>query len=121
MSAPPQALDQQQAFSWFRAHEQATAAGVPFVREGFADRAYTAQGTLVDRRCDGAVLTDHSRSIEQVLGLARHSTVRSVDGVDVTVEVDSVCVHGDSPQAVSLARAIRHALDAGHLTVGAFT
>jgi UPF0271 protein len=103
-----------------RLHESALASDVTFVREGFADRAYTAQGTLVDRRRAGAVLAEESQSIDQVLGLVQHSTVRSIDGVDATVEIDSVCVHGDSPHAAALTRAIRHALEAAQVPIKAF-
>jgi UPF0271 protein len=79
------------------------AAGLRPVREGFADRAYRGDGTLVPRGEPGAVLTDPLAVAEQAVRLAQAG------------EVDSVCVHGDSPDAVSLATAVRSRLvDAGH-------
>lgn len=80
--------------------------GLPVVTEGFVDRAYSPDGTLVPRSEDGAVLTEQRDVVGQALSLAR--------------TVDSLCVHGDSPGALAFARAVRDALtDAGH-TVGPF-
>ncbi|KQP27719.1 LamB/YcsF family protein [Aeromicrobium sp. Leaf272] len=75
--------------------------GLPTVAEGFADRAYTAAGTLVPRDQPGAVLGDVDEVVSQALRLAG--------------QVDSLCVHGDSPDALALVRAVRAALaEAGH-------
>lgn len=80
--------------------------GLPTVSEGFADRAYTAAGTLVPRDEPGAVLADVGAVVSQALRLAG--------------QVDSLCVHGDSPDALALVRAVHAALvDAGH-EVGPF-
>ncbi|GAA0196415.1 5-oxoprolinase subunit PxpA [Cytobacillus oceanisediminis] len=80
--------------------------GLPTVAEGFADRAYTAAGTLVPRDQPGAVLGDVDEVVSQALRLAG--------------QVDSLCVHGDSPDALALVRAVRAALaEAGH-EVGPF-
>lgn len=82
----------------------ATADGLQVVTEGFADRAYTPDGLLVPRSEPGAVLTDAASVADQALRLAP--------------QVDSLCVHGDSPGALDLARAVRAALvDAGHEVV----
>ena len=79
----------------------AAADGLQVVTEGFADRAYTPDGLLVPRSESGAVLTDAASVADQALRLAP--------------QVDSLCVHGDSPGALDLARAVRAALaDAGH-------
>ncbi len=79
----------------------ASADGMPVVTEGFADRAYRPDGTLVPRSEHGAVHDDPATVVAQALRLAS--------------EVDSLCIHGDSPGALDLARAVRAALeDAGH-------
>jgi 5-oxoprolinase (ATP-hydrolysing) subunit A len=88
----------------------AAGAGLRIVREGFADRGYTAQGTLVPRREPGALVRDPDAAAARALGMALRGTVAAVDGTDVRVDVASICVHGDTPGAVSVARAIRDAL-----------
>lgn len=93
---------------------------VRFVAEGFADRAYTTQGTLVDRRQLGAVLHDRDVICAQVLQLARYSTVDSIDGFTAPVDVASVCVHGDTPDATDIARSVRRALEDAGIEIKAF-
>jgi 5-oxoprolinase (ATP-hydrolysing) subunit A len=89
-------------------------AGLRTVREAFADRAYTPQGTLVSRREEGAVLSDVDEVAERVVRMVTDGQVTAVDGSVVSLEVDSVCVHGDSPGAVAMAERVRDALaDAG--------
>lgn len=85
-----------------------SAAGLPAVGEGFADRAYRPDGGLVPRSEAGAVLTDAARVAEQAVRLARSGAVRSI------------CVHGDSPGAVASATAVRAALAEAGVTVAAF-
>ncbi|TSD40402.1 LamB/YcsF family protein [Rhodococcus sp. KBS0724] len=93
---------------------------IRFVAEGFADRAYTELGTLVDRRRPGAVLHDRAAICTQVLDMARHSTVRSIDGTVVDVDVASVCVHGDTADATDIARSVKHALEGAGIEIRAF-
>lgn len=95
-------------------------AGVRFVREGFADRGYLADGTLAPRSLDGAVLTDPAEVAERAVRMATEGVVLAIDGSEVDVRVDSLCVHGDTPGAVELARAVRVALDAAGVGVSAF-
>ena len=96
------------------AMEAAREAGVPSVGEGFADRAYTAEGRLVSRREPGAVLHDPEQVAARAVAMATEGRVETVDGGEVAVEIRSLCVHGDTPGAVDLARAVRSALvDAG--------
>lgn len=99
----------------------ARAAGVPFVAEAFADRAYTAAGRLVDRRVPGAVHTDSDTVVAQAVGLVRTGLVVAADGSSVPVRAASVCLHGDTPDAVALARAVRAALEQAGVTLAAFT
>ncbi len=88
----------------------AEAAGLRVVAEAFADRAYTPQGTLVSRREPGAVLHDASDVAERMLRLAHEGTVTAIDGSVVRIRADSICVHGDSPGAVEMARRVRERL-----------
>lgn len=93
---------------------RAAEAGLPTVREAFADRAYTPNGTLVSRREAGAVLDDPRVVAARVVRLVTERRITAVDGADVEVHAESVCVHGDSPGAVAMAAAVRDALvDAG--------
>ncbi|MEQ6433522.1 5-oxoprolinase subunit PxpA [Comamonas sp. w2-DMI] len=82
-------------------------AGLTVVAEAFADRGYTPQGALVSRREKGAVLHDEKRIAERMLTLVRDGVIEAVDGSLVRVEADSICVHGDSPGAVAIARQLR--------------
>ena len=82
-------------------------AGLNVVAEAFADRAYTPQGELVSRTLPGAVLHDEALITERMLNLVREGTLQAIDGSTVRIEADSICVHGDSPGAVSIARILR--------------
>ena len=90
--------------------ELAAEAGIPTVTEAFADRAYTAEGTLVSRKQPGAVLSDPDEVAARCVRLATEGTVVAIDGSVLEVDAQSVCVHGDSPGAVELARAVRKGL-----------
>jgi 5-oxoprolinase (ATP-hydrolysing) subunit A len=98
----------------------AAEAGIAAVGEGFADRAYTAEGRLVSRREPGAVLHDREQVAARALRMATEGRVETVDGGEVAVEIRSLCVHGDTPGAVDLARAVRAALDGSGVAVEAF-
>jgi UPF0271 protein len=98
----------------------AEAAGLRTVREGFADRGYSPAGTLVPRRESGALVHDAAVVAERAVRMAVHGEVVAVDGTLVQVDVESVCVHGDTPGAVELARAVRAALEAAGLATAAF-
>ncbi|MDC2948422.1 LamB/YcsF family protein [Streptomyces heilongjiangensis] len=95
-------------------------AGLPVVTEAFADRAYTERGTLVPRSQDGAVITDAAAVIERSVTLARSGTVVSHSGEHVVVRARSLCLHGDTPGAVELARRVRAELTASGVRVEAF-
>ena len=98
----------------------AEAAGLRTVDEGFADRGYTAAGTLVSRREPGALVHDPAAVAERAVRMAADGEVVAVDGTRVRVQVESVCVHGDTPGAVELARAVRAALETAGLTPAPF-
>ncbi|HET6813655.1 MAG TPA: 5-oxoprolinase subunit PxpA [Actinomycetota bacterium] len=95
-------------------------AGIPAVAEGFADRAYTAEGRLVSRREPGAVLHDPGQVATRAVVMATEGRVETVDGGQVAVQVRSLCVHGDTPGAVELAKDVRAALDEAGLPLEAF-
>ncbi len=87
----------------------AAAAGLSRHAEGFADRAYTPAGGLLSRELPGSVLSLES-ALAQAVSIATSGTATDVAGAVVTVTARSICVHGDSPGAVDMARAIREAL-----------
>ncbi|WP_265445947.1 LamB/YcsF family protein [Flexivirga meconopsidis] len=99
--------------------EKASAAGTPVIREAFVDRAYTAEGTLLPRSQDGAVLDDPEQVAARAVRMAVQHQVTAIDGSTVAVDADSLCVHGDSPGAVAMARAVRAALDSAGVSVEA--
>lgn len=96
-------------------------AGLRVVAEAFADRAYTPQGTLVARSQPGAVLHDEALVARRMVQLVRDGAVEAVDGSLARVQADSICVHGDSPGAVAMARAVRQALENDGIALRAFT
>lgn len=84
--------------------------GLTVVAECFADRAYTPSGGLVSRREPGAVIHDEKAVVERAVRMAVDGTVVAVDGSEVALKARSICVHGDTPGAVALARSVRAAL-----------
>jgi len=89
--------------------EAARACDIPFVAEGFADRAYAPDGTLMPRSETGAVLSDPQAAAAQALLLAQKGQVVTAQG-PIAVPCRSLCVHGDEPHAQSVAMAVREAL-----------
>ncbi|MGY5010208.1 LamB/YcsF family protein [Streptomyces sp. 900105755] len=95
-------------------------AGLPTVTEAFADRAYTDEGTLVPRGREGAVVSDPEAVVERSVELARSGTVAAHSGARIAIRARSLCLHGDTPGAVELARRVRARLTTEGLTVAAF-
>ena len=95
--------------------------GLRTVAEAFADRAYRSDGQLLPRSDSGAVLRDPVRIAERVLVMVKSGTVTAIDGSVVNIDVESVCVHGDSPGAVEIAGAVRNRLVAEGIELAAFT
>ena len=95
-------------------------AGLSVVAEAFADRGYTPQGALVSRREPGAVLHDENLIAQRMLTLVRDGVIEAVDGSLVRVEADSICVHGDSPGAVAIARNIRQRFEQEGVQIASF-
>jgi UPF0271 protein len=85
--------------------------------EAFLDRAYADTGALVPRGAVGALLADPAAAAARALGLVRNGRVGSVGGLGLAVRADTLCIHGDGPDPVGIARAVRHALDAAAIRV----
>ncbi|WP_345961337.1 5-oxoprolinase subunit PxpA [Streptomyces sp. BRB040] len=95
-------------------------AGLTGVPEAFADRAYTARGTLVPRGEPGAVVTDEDAVVRRAVAFAMEGSVEAVDGTAVAVAARSLCVHGDTPNAARIAARVRTALETAGVGIGAF-
>ncbi|WP_432974713.1 LamB/YcsF family protein [Dactylosporangium sp. CA-233914] len=91
--------------------------GFPVAITCIADRAYNADGSLVDRRREGAVIHDANAMVERVLRMVIDRTVVTIDGVEVEMDFDTVLIHGDNPASLGLARRIRDELIAQGVTL----
>jgi UPF0271 protein len=99
---------------------EARQAGAEGITEAFVDRAYTAAGTLVPRDTPGAVISDPEQVVHRAVSLATEGRTATPDGEPVHVQAMSLCLHGDTPGAVELARRVRTALEAAGVSVEAF-
>lgn len=95
-------------------------AGLTTVTEAFADRGYTPDATLVSRRERGALLHDPDEVAQRMVRMVTRGTLTAVDGSEVAVQARSICTHGDSPDAVAMARAVREALARAGVTIRSF-
>ncbi|RAU98048.1 LamB/YcsF family protein [Mycobacterium colombiense] len=100
--------------------EEATRRGLRTVAEAFADRAYRPDGRLVSRRDRGAVLADPAVIADRVAAMVDSGRITAIDGTQLTLKVESVCVHGDSPGAVQIATAVRDRLATAGTEIKAF-
>ena len=96
------------------------AANLPMVHEVFADRAYEDDGSLVSRRKAGAVLHDAKGIADRVVRMVQDGAVVSVTGKVIKMRTDTVCIHGDTPGAVEIARGLRNALKDAGIAVAPF-
>lgn len=94
--------------------------GLTVVAEAFADRAYLANGRLVSRREPGSVITDPQAVAARILTMVQTGKITAVDGTQIQLQADSVCVHGDSPGAVAIAQALRDHLIAANVQLASF-
>lgn len=92
-------------------------AGLRVASEVFADRGYWADGSLAPRGTPGAVMTEVEEVARRAVAMARGQAVTAVDGSSVSVRADTICIHGDTPGAAALARAVRSALIAAGIEV----
>jgi UPF0271 protein len=91
--------------------------GLRFAGEAFADRVYEANGSLRSRRLSGAVITDPEVAAAQAVRIARDGIVVAANGVEVALDAETLCLHGDTPGAFAIARAVRHALEGAGVAV----
>lgn len=99
---------------------QAQLAHLKAANEAFADRTYTPEGWLVARTEPGALITDPTEALVRVKRLLRDHEIVAIDGSLIDVRADSLCIHGDTPGAVVLARRLRAAIDADRVKIAAF-
>lgn len=95
-------------------------AGLAVAAEAFADRAYQPDGQLVSRAEPGAVLHDPAAVAERMVRLVSDGVIRAIDGTDVSVDAQSICVHGDSPDSVAMAAEITRMLERAGVTIAPF-
>ncbi|HUQ41083.1 MAG TPA: 5-oxoprolinase subunit PxpA [Candidatus Limnocylindrales bacterium] len=95
----------------------ASAMDLRCAREGFVDRAYEGDGTLRSRKLPGSVHSDPEHAAAQAVAFVRDGGVRAFDGTFLRLEVDTLCLHGDTPGAPAIAAAVRAALDREGITV----
>ncbi|MFQ5829114.1 MAG: LamB/YcsF family protein [Candidatus Methylomirabilia bacterium] len=85
--------------------------GVRAASEGFADRAYNVDGTLVSRKVPGSLITDPQQAAAQAVKMAMEGKVCAIDGVEIDISVQTICCHGDTPGAERIVRAVRERLE----------
>lgn len=90
---------------------QAQELGIGFIAEGFADRRYEASGKLQSRKVPGALITDPIEAVEQVLQMILAKQVPSVEGEQIDVRIDSICIHGDNPAALKILQHLSEAME----------
>jgi UPF0271 protein len=95
--------------------EAAEEAGLRVAQEGFADRAYNPDGTLRSRRLPGALIEDPKVAAERAIRMVRDGVVVAHTGEEIPLHVDTICVHGDTPTAVEIAKTIRQQLEAAEI------
>jgi UPF0271 protein len=95
--------------------------GLPMLQEIFADRAYQDNGQLVMRNEPGAMIHDAAAAAERILRALHDNVMISVTGSKVPVKIDTVCVHGDTPTAVEMARQLRQKLTAAGVELKPYT
>ena len=102
-----------------RLHAEADRAGLEFVPEAFADRAYSADGGLTPRTEPGAVITDENGQISQVMHLLESSEVIAITGERISIDAKTICLHGDTPGAARSAFMLKQALVSRGITIEA--
>ncbi|MDT8717386.1 LamB/YcsF family protein [Clostridium sp. 19966] len=99
------------ALSGSKMIDAAKSIGLKAASEVFADRAYNEDGTLVDRKKEGAVITDEEEAIKRVVGMIKENKVKTISGKDIEIKADSICVHGDGVKALEFVKKIRQTLE----------
>ena len=97
--------------------EAVRALGCAFAGEIFADRAYNDDATLVDRRLPGAVIHDAALAARRMVEMVTDGAIHTASGTRIPARIDTICVHGDTPEAIAIARAVRDGLEAAGVAV----
>ena len=97
--------------------EAAKMTGIKYASEVFADRAYNDDGSLVDRKKNGAVITDEDEAIKRVIQMVKEGRVKSINGNDIEIQAQSICIHGDNIKALEFAKKIRHSLECENIEI----
>ncbi|HKB15909.1 MAG TPA: LamB/YcsF family protein, partial [Planctomycetota bacterium] len=92
-------------------------AGLPVAEEAFADRGYLPDGSLVPRASPGALIEDPEEAARRAVGMVVGGRVLASDGSERTLRADTICVHGDTPGALAIARRVRAALESAGVEV----
>jgi UPF0271 protein len=108
------------AISGTELESAARKADIETYSEIFADRAYDCRGHLVSRQRPGAVISDELQILQRLLRFFETKKMRTIDGADIELKADSICIHGDTPGAVTAAKSLRDALESAGLTIRAF-
>lgn len=95
-------------------------AGIAFASEAFVDRAYKPDGTLVPRDQPGAVIHDVTSAVQRAVMLVKGKTITADDGSELRISAQSLCVHGDNPDAAAMLSALRARLESGGITIAPF-
>lgn len=91
--------------------------GLEVINEVFADRSYEADGTLVNRRKEGAMITDTKLAVNRVVRMVTEGKVESIDGKDIPIQADSICVHGDGEKALEFVAEIINGLEKNNIVI----
>ncbi|EAI6768082.1 LamB/YcsF family protein, partial [Campylobacter coli] len=91
-------------------NEAAKKKGLRYANEVFADRAYNDDGTLVSRKLEGALIHDENLAIKRVIKMIKESKVTSINGKEIDLKADSICVHGDNAKALEFVKKIKENL-----------
>lgn len=95
--------------------------GLKVIQEAFPDRAYTSEGNLAPRSYAGSVITDPDVTAQRALMMARDGMVESIDGKEISLEAQTLCVHGDTPGALAIVRKIRETFEKEGISVMPFS
>jgi UPF0271 protein len=94
--------------------------GIAFASEAFVDRAYKSDGSLVPRSEPGAIIHDVKRAVQRAVMLVKGQTITADDGTELRISAQSLCVHGDNPDAASILRALNARLKGSRVTIAPF-
>ena len=101
--------------------EACQALGLPFAAEIFADRAYNDDATLVDRSLPGAMIHDAEEAAARIVAMVKDGAIHTASGAKIETPIDTICTHGDTPEAIAIASNLRARLEEAGITVSRFS